>query len=180
MSARLRAGFSMLMVLDVAFVMAALWFSSGLDTLPDRTDDGHGHLLGFNRPFTWGHTLLAFAQGSFQFDKLTVFEAIFLLMHLAGLIIIWLPDSLGVLRRAFLMLQLIFVPFALIGALLWISFVSTCVMGNMDVEGFEITPLNSIGASVLWVAIWLFVWRRDGSVQIESSVPLNLISNPLS
>lgn len=178
MSQRLRVGLSALVTLNVVFVMAALWFNTGLDALPDAMDDGHGHLLGFNRPFTWGHMLLAFTRGSLEFSKLTILDGVFLSMHAVGLLVIWLQDSARVWRRAFMILQVIFVPFALAGILLWIGFVAICVSGGLDMEGFEITPLNSIGASVLWVAIWIVVWRRDRSIHLTTDIPLKLIPTP--
>ena len=88
MSPRLRIGLSALVTLNVVFVMAALWFNIGLDALPDAMDDGHGHLLGFNRPFTWGHMLLAFTRGSLEFSKLTILDGVFLSMHAVGLLVI--------------------------------------------------------------------------------------------
>lgn len=175
MNPRLRIGLSALVTLNVVFVMVALWFSVGLDALPDEIDDGHGHLLGFNRPFTWGHMILAFAHGSLRFDKLAAIDVVFLLMHVIGLLVIWLPDSLSILRRAFMILQVMFIPFALAGVLLWIGFIGVCLTGNMDMEGFEVTPLNSIGASVVWVAIWLTVWRHERPAPLITDIPLKLI-----
>ena len=175
MTRRIRIWLSALVVVNVVFVMVALWFSTGLGALPDSTDDGEGHLLGFNRPFTWGHMLLAFAHGSLEFDKLTILDGVFLLMHVVGLAVLWLPESFGVFRRAFMILQVMFVPFALAGVLLWGWFIATCVTGSLDMEGFEVTPLNSIGASVLWVAIWVVVWRRDHSMHLTTDIPLKLI-----
>lgn len=180
MTARTRIWLAALVVLNVLFVMVTLWFTSGLNALPDATDDGHGNLLGFNRPFTWGHMGLAFAHGSLLFDKLTLIDGVLLFVHVVGLPVLWLPDSFSVFRRAFIILQVMFVPFALAGALLWIGFIATCVTGHLDMEGFEITPLNSIGASVLWVAIWCTVWRLDRGAQSISDVPHKLISTPTS
>lgn len=179
MTPRTRIWLLAFVVLNVIFVMVALWFTSGLAALPDETDDGYGNLLGFNRPFTWGHMLLAFTHGSLKFDRLTVIDGVLLFMHVTGLFVLGLPDLSGVWRRAFMILQVMFVPFALAGALLWTWFIATSVTGGLDMEGFEVTPLNSIGASVVWVAIWGTVWRLDRPLHSATDRSLKLISTPI-
>ena len=151
-------------------------FSVGLDATPYDTTDSAGRKMGFNDRFSLEHYSIAFFnfRPSRTLDLNYWYEWILILMHMAGIVLLWKLPRSEVIVPTFFAFQIVLFPFSVLFFPILPFYAYDILRLTADREHFIDMPFVGLMAQPGWVlvslTIFLLLLRRTRQESVPAEI----------